>query len=77
VVKHFVGSEYGHKQSVKLLQNMVYSTIQHPPPPPTPTPTVTHCMYCTFSLGRGDGGGGQRNGREAIFTSWVENTNMS
>ncbi len=31
---NFVGSEFGQKQSVKLLQNMVYSTIQHPPPPP-------------------------------------------
>jgi hypothetical protein len=30
---NFVGSESGQKQSVKLLQNMVYSTIQHPPPP--------------------------------------------
>ncbi len=30
---NFVGSESGQKQSVKLLQNVVYSTIQHPPPP--------------------------------------------
>ncbi len=29
---NFVGSESGQKQSVKLLQNIVYSTIQHPPP---------------------------------------------
>ncbi len=35
---NFVGSESGQKQSVKLLQNMVYSTIQPPPPPPP----VTH-----------------------------------
>ncbi len=28
---NFVGSESGQIQSVKLLQNMVYSTIQHPP----------------------------------------------
>ncbi len=30
---NFVGSESDQKQSVKLLQGMVYSTIQHPPPP--------------------------------------------
>ena len=28
-----VGSESGQKQSVKLLQNMAHSTIQHPPTP--------------------------------------------
>ncbi len=28
---NFVGSESGQKQSLKLLQNVVYSTIQHPP----------------------------------------------
>jgi hypothetical protein len=31
---NFVGSESGQKQSVKLLQNMVYNTTQHPPPHP-------------------------------------------
>ena len=33
---NFVVYEFGQKQSVKLLQNMVYTTIQHPPihPPP-------------------------------------------
>jgi hypothetical protein len=54
---NFVGSESGQKQSVKLLQNMVYSTIQHPPPPPQVTHTVlsvcTVCIHCTCSLGRG------------------------
>jgi hypothetical protein len=30
---NFVGYESGQKQSVKLPQNMVYNTIQHPPPP--------------------------------------------
>jgi hypothetical protein len=30
---NFVGSESGQKQSVKLLQNMVYNTTQHPPTP--------------------------------------------
>ncbi len=39
-----------------LLQNMVYSTIQHPPPPPPPQlPTV--CIYCKLTLGIGGGGG--------------------
>ncbi len=37
---NFVGFKSGQKQSVKLLQNMVCSTIQHPPPP-----TPTHCLY--------------------------------
>ncbi len=39
---NFVGSESGQKQSVKPLQNMVYSTIQHPPPPTAPH---TVCLY--------------------------------
>ncbi len=55
---NFVGYESGQKQSVKLLQNMVDSTIQHPPP------SHTHCLYILynvhFSLGKG--GGGQREG---------------
>jgi hypothetical protein len=54
-VKQYVGSESGQKQSVKLLQNMVYNTIQHPS-------HTTVCIYCTFSLRRGEGGGGQREG---------------
>ena len=45
VVSNFVGSESGQKQSVKLLQNMVYYTIQHPPTQP---PTVTHCLYVMY-----------------------------
>jgi hypothetical protein len=36
---NFVGSESGQKQSVKLLQNMVYKTTQHP------SPTATHCLH--------------------------------
>ncbi len=47
-----VGSESGQKQSVKPLQNMVYSTI-HPPPPP---PSDAHFLYILpyiVSLGRG------------------------
>jgi hypothetical protein len=37
---NFVGSESGQKQSVKLLQDMVYDTTQHPRPPPLPPPFV-------------------------------------
>jgi hypothetical protein len=51
VVKHFVGSESGQKQSVKFQQNMVYNTFQHPPPH-----NHTLSVYCTFCLGRGEGG---------------------
>jgi hypothetical protein len=45
---NFVGSESGQKQSVKLLQNMVYSTIQHPRP-------QSHTLYvytvqCTYYI---------------------------
>ncbi len=60
---NFVGSESGQKQGVKLLQNMVYSTIQHPPPPP-----ATHCLYtvyCTVHLVWEGWWGGQREGRGA------------
>jgi hypothetical protein len=42
---NFVGSESSQKQSVKLLQNMVYSTIQHPPTPPH---SHTHCLYILY-----------------------------
>ncbi len=75
----------GQKQSVKFLQNMVYTAQFTPHPPPFP-PTLTVCINSTFSLGRG--GGGQREDRGATvhkyssfvhggqqFTSWVENTN--
>ncbi len=36
----FLGSKSGQKQRVKLLQNMVYSTIQHSTPPPSQSRTV-------------------------------------
>jgi hypothetical protein len=49
---NFVGSDSGQKQSVQLLQNMVYNTTQHPPTPPHRQPH-TVCVYCTFTLGRG------------------------
>ncbi len=54
---NLVGSASGQKQSVKFLQNMVY-TAQFTPPPPQ---THTVCINCTFSLGRG--GGGRRSER--------------
>jgi hypothetical protein len=54
---NFVGSESVQKQSVKLLQNMVYLN-----------PTATHCLYLLYVyIGKsgGRGGGGQREGRGA------------
>ncbi len=65
--------------------------LQHNSPPPPQTHTVCIvCIYCTFSLGRGEGGGRserrQRGNSTRVqflrpwgqqFTSWVENTNMS
>ncbi len=59
VVNYIVGSESGQKQSVKLLQNMVHSTFQHPPHPPPPQ---SHTVCIFFTLGGGEGGGGQREG---------------
>ena len=53
---NFVGSESGQKQSVKLLQNMAYSTFQHPP---TPTQSV-YTVHLVWE--GGEGGGGQREG---------------
>ncbi len=61
---NFVGSQKsGQKQSVRLLQSMVYNTTQYPPPPPT----ATNCLYILYVYFRkwGSGGGGQREGREA------------
>ncbi len=45
----------GQTQSVKLLQNSVWSTAQFNTPTPPPQPH-TVCIYCTFSLGGGEGG---------------------
>jgi hypothetical protein len=56
----FCRFEFGPKQSVKLLQNMVYNTTQHYPPPPK----ATHCLYIMYVYS-GRGGGGQRDGRGA------------
>ncbi len=46
----FVGSESGQKQSVKLLQNMVYNTTQHPPPH-----SRLYILYVYFGKGGGMG----------------------
>ncbi len=44
---------WGGGAILKLLQNMVYSTIHHPTPPPSKSHTFY--TYCTFSLGRWEG----------------------
>jgi hypothetical protein len=64
---NFVGSESGQKQSVKLLQNMVYITIQHPPPPPQSHTLAVYTVH--FSLGRG--GIDQREVEGQQYTSIV------
>jgi hypothetical protein len=52
VVKQFCRFESGKKQSVKLLQNMVCNTTQHPHTLP-----ATHCLYkLYFDFGKGEGG---------------------
>jgi hypothetical protein len=53
---HF--SESGQKQSVKLLQNMIYKTTQHPPPPQPPLSDCTYNVHLIW-----EGGVGQREGR--------------
>jgi hypothetical protein len=66
---NFVGSESGHKKSVKLQQIMVYyNTTQHPPPLPH-----TVCMVYTVRL-LWEGGEGWECQREVTgaFTRGVE-----
>jgi hypothetical protein len=66
---NFVDSESGQKQSVKLLQNMVYNTTQHPPQP---------SVYTVCLLWEGGGMGEVREKVEGQqFTRGVENTNMT
>jgi hypothetical protein len=48
-------SESGQKQSVKLLQSMVYSTIQHPPPPLPHSHTLS--VYTVHLVWEGERGG--------------------
>jgi hypothetical protein len=52
-VNNFVGSESGQKQSVKLLQNVVYNPTQH-------LPTATHNLYILYVYFGGGGGGQSR-----------------
>ncbi len=59
---NFVGSESDQKQSVKLLQNVVYNITQYPQPP---SPTQTHCLYILQLWEGWRGGVGQRGGRGA------------
>jgi hypothetical protein len=77
---NFVDSESGQKQSVKLLQNMVYNTTQHPCTHPTPLQPHTVCIvYILYVYLRK----GEREGevREKVegqqYTRGVENTNMT
>ncbi len=68
-----VGSESDQKQSVKFLQNMVYSTI-HPPPP-----RLTLSVYTVQLVWKG-GGGGPREDRRASaleYSSFVHGGNSS
>ncbi len=69
VVKQFLGSESGQKQSVKLLQNMVSNTTQHPP-------TATHCLYILYFY-FGKGGEVREKVEGQQYTRGVENNNMT
>jgi hypothetical protein len=75
VIAIFLGSESGHKQSVTLLQNMVYSTTQHPPPPSPHSHTLSVYTVLYIYFGKG------REVREKVegqqYTKGVENTNMT
>ncbi len=70
---NFFGSESGQTQRVKLLQNMVYITTQHPHTHGVPTPMGctpqphTACLHILYVLlwEGGRGGGGQREVRGA------------
>jgi hypothetical protein len=51
---NFVGSKSGQKQSVKLMQNMVYNTTQHPHPPHSHTLSV-YSVHLMWERGEGEG----------------------
>ncbi len=86
---NLVGSASGQKQSVKFLQNMVYTAQFTPTLPPLTlflsflhllvlTADLQKCINSTFSLGRG--GGGQREDRGATvhkYSSFVHGGNSS
>ncbi len=67
---NFVGYEFGQKQSVKRLQNMVYNTTQHPPPL-LPPPPATHYLHISVHL---VGGGGTTVHK---YSSFVHGGNSS
>jgi hypothetical protein len=52
VARNFVGSKSGQIQSVKLLQNMVSNTTQHPPPL-----SATNYLYILYFDTEKRGGG--------------------
>jgi hypothetical protein len=80
----FVCSESGQKESIKLLQNIVYNTIQHPPPPHSHTLSV-YTVHLVWEGGGGSQSEGISEGNSTQvyflrpwgqqFTSWVKNTN--
>ncbi len=78
--RNFVGSESGPKQSVKLLQDMVYNTTQYPSPLPPPLPH-TVCIYSTVLYVYFGKEGGVGEVREKVegqqFTRGFENANMT
>ncbi len=69
VVRHFVGSESGQIQCVKLLQNMVSTPLTPPPPQPH-----TVRIYCTLTKGRGTVKPEKRLEGQPC---WVKNTNLT
>jgi hypothetical protein len=73
----FVGSESGPIQNVKLLQNMVSNTTQHPRPSP---PSHKLSVYTALCLWEGGGGGEAEirlEGQYSSSQSWVKNTNIT
>jgi hypothetical protein len=71
---NLVDSASGQKQSVKFLENMVY-TAQFTPHPPPPPQTLTVCINSTFSLVRGEEVREKIEGQQ--FTSIVHGGNRS
>jgi hypothetical protein len=70
---NFVGSESGQKQSVKLLQNMIYN----PPPPPYSHTLSVYIVRLLLEGGRGGGGPVREKVEGQQLTRGVENTNMT
>jgi hypothetical protein len=70
---NLVGSASGQKQSVKFLQNMIY-TAQFTPHPQS----LTVCINSTFSLGRGGGGHREERGAKVHkYSSFFHGGNSS